>query len=362
MTNGIKCLESDSSGHNNKALQRNDKRENDMSQTTSFQLTHFDPIIVADIGGTNARFAVITDYDVNTNQFSISYQATFPSAQFQSFEAALHCYLEQLTIDTPKRACLAVAGPIKANQVYLTNLGWHFNSQELKDSMRFDELSVINDFAAFAYAAPYLDPEQNIIIKSGQAEQTANIAVMGPGTGFGAACLVRDADGCAVMSCEAGHISLASVTDLDQALIDEMRTELKHVSIEDVFSGRGLARLYRTLAKVRGVTPQNLTAAQVSEMADECDICDATLNHFCDWIGSVSGDLALTFGALGGVFIGGGILPRMSDRLLSSRFVERFTEKGLMSQYAGQIPVTLVVQDNIPLIGAAACIHERYQG
>ncbi|MBE0367551.1 glucokinase [Pseudoalteromonas aurantia] len=333
-----------------------------MSQTTHIQVNKFDPIIVADIGGTNARFAVITQYNCDTYQFTISHQATFPSAQFQSFEAALDCYLAQLSIETPKRACLAVAGPIKANQVYLTNLGWHFNSQELKDTMRFDELSVINDFAAFAYAAPYLDPNKNITIKSGQAEQTANIAVMGPGTGFGAACLVRDINGCAVMSCEAGHISLAPVTDLDRALVNEMRSELQHISIEDVFSGRGLARLYRTMAKVKGITPLNLTAAQVSDKASECEVCDATLNHFCDWIGSVAGDLALTFGALGGVFIGGGILPRMSDRLLSSRFVERFTEKGLMSQYAGQIPVTLVVQDNIPLIGAAACIHERSQG
>jgi glucokinase len=333
-----------------------------MSQTTSYQGTDFDPIIVADIGGTNARFAVITDYDIGTNQFTLFFQATFPSAQFHSFDAALQYYLEQLTIETPKRACLAVAGPIKTNQVYLTNLGWHFNIQALKDSMRFDELAVINDFAAFAYAAPYLDPEKNIIIKPGLAEQTSNIAVMGPGTGFGAACLVRDVDGGAVMSCEAGHISLASVTDLDHKLLDEMRLELKHVSIEDVFSGRGLLRLYRAMAKVKGVIPENLTAAQISEMAPDCEICNATLNHFCDWIGSVSGDLALTFGALGGVYIGGGILPRMSDRLLSSRFVERFTEKGLMSHYAGQIPVTLVIQDNIPLIGAAACIHERYEG
>lgn len=333
-----------------------------MSQTTHFQKNDFDPIIVADIGGTNARFAVITAFNCTTFQFTISHQLTFPSARFESFEAALHCYLEQLSIDTPKRACLAVAGPIKADHVYLTNLGWHFNREDLKTMMRFEQLSVINDFAAFAYAAPYLDRDKNIEVKAGDAEKTSNIAVMGPGTGFGAACLVRDIDGRAVMSCEAGHISLAAVTEVEQVLLKEMRSELAHISIEEVFSGRGLERLYRAMSSIRGGAPLSLSAAEITNNADDCEICSATLDQFCDWFGSVAGDLALTFGALGGVFIGGGILPRMSDRLLSSRFIERFTEKGLMSHYTKQIPVTLVIQDNIPLIGAAACIHERSQG
>ncbi|MCF6435720.1 MULTISPECIES: glucokinase [Pseudoalteromonas] len=330
-----------------------------MTQTTSYQHQDFDPIVVADIGGTNARFAIVTHYCQQTRQFEIQHQITYPSADFQSFEAALTRFLSQLPIDRPKRACLAVAGPIKSQQVYLTNLGWHFGIAPLKEQMQFDELAVINDFAAFAYAAPYLDTKQNLIIKSGQPEPDANIAVMGPGTGFGAACLARDINGSAVMSCEAGHINLAPVTALDRQLLHALRSNLQHVSIESVFSGPGIARLYRAMAEVKGHTPMDLNASQISQLAPECEVCDATLTHFCDWMGSVAGDLALTFGALGGVYIGGGILPRMTDRLLSSRFIERFTEKGLMSQYVGQIPVTLVVQDNIPLIGAAACLHER---
>jgi glucokinase len=334
-----------------------------MSQTTPHSSNNkghvFEPIVVADIGGTNARFAVITQYDSSTNQFVISHQSTYPSAEFPSFESAISRYLNELPIAKPLRACLAVAGPVKAQQVYLTNLGWQFNSQDIKQQFGFSELAVINDFAAFAYAAPYLDPEQNIEIKSGQAQAGANIAVMGPGTGFGAACLARDINGSAVMSCEAGHISLAAVTELDQQLLVALKQDIAHVSVEEVFSGRGLAHLYQAMAKVKGHTAERLSAEQISERAAECEICDATLNHFCDWIGSVAGDLSLTFGALGGVFIGGGILPRMAQRLKSSQFAERFVTKGPMSQYAGQIPVTLVVQENIPLIGAAACLHER---
>jgi glucokinase len=319
----------------------------------------FDPILVADIGGTNARFALITAFDALKNQFIIEHNHTFPSADFGSLENALASYLKTVSYISPKRACLAVAGPIKAGQVHLTNLGWHFSVCEFKQQFNFEQLEVINDFAAFAYASPYLDPNKNITIKAGQADENANIGVMGPGTGFGAACLVRTAYSTSVLSSEGGHISLAPVNDLDAKLIKELRKEHPHVSVETVFSGPGIAHLYKAMAAVKGVSGKNLDAAQISSLANsgECEICDATLNQFCDWIGSVAGDLALAYGALGGLFIGGGILPRMQGRLLESRFVERFSQKGIMSQYTGQIPVTLVTQDNIPLIGAAACLH-----
>lgn len=327
------------------------------TQTT----TEFAPILVADIGGTNARFALITDFNAQTNQFVIEHNLTFPSADFGSLESAISQYFSQISFPKPCRACLAVAGPIKAGQVHLTNLGWHFNVADLKAEFSFEQLEVINDFAAFAYAAPYLDDSQNMAVKAGQADENANIAVMGPGTGFGAACLVRTSQGSAVLSCEAGHITLAAVTELDRRLITELKKQLNHVSVETVFSGPGIAHLYRAMAAVKGVEAKNLDAAQISELATtgQCEVCDATLNQFCDWIGSVAGDLALTFGALGGVFIGGGILPRMQQRLLASRFIERFADKGIMSQYTSQIPVTLVTQDNIPFIGAAACIHVK---
>ena len=323
----------------------------------------FAPILVADIGGTNARFALITAFDPQKKQFVIEHNITFPSADFGSLEAALKHYFSQVPHIQPRRGCLAVAGPIKAGQVHLTNLGWHFSVEQVKAEFNFTQLEVINDFAAFAYAAQYLDPHQNIAVKAGQADTDANIAVMGPGTGFGAACLVRTAQASAVLSCEAGHISLASVNELDIQLITQLRKQLPHISVETVFSGPGIAHLYQAMAAVKGVEAKNLTAAQISDLANsgECDICDATLNQFCDWIGSVAGDLALAFGALGGVYIGGGILPRMHERLLASRFVERFSAKGIMSQYVSQIPVTLVTQDNIPLIGAAACLHVNEQ-
>lgn len=321
--------------------------------------TQFDPILVADIGGTNARFALVTGFDALTNQFIIEHNHTFASAEYGSLESATEYYLSTLPTVALHRACLAVAGPINDGHVHLTNLGWHFNVNGFKKHFNFTQLEVINDFAAFAYATPYLDPKQNVIIKSGQAAKHANIGVMGPGTGFGAACLVRTSQSSAVLSSEGGHISLAPVTELDAKLISALKADHPHVSVETVFSGPGIAHLYKAMTIVKGVAAKNLNAAQISDLANsgECDVCNATLDQLCDWIGSVAGDFALAYGALGGLYIGGGILPRMQSRLLASRFVERFIEKGIMSQYTGQIPVTLVTQKNIPLIGAAACLH-----
>ncbi|MEO2279224.1 glucokinase [Pseudoalteromonas pernae] len=330
------------------------------SSTQAGNKVAFSPILVADIGGTNARFALITDYKNSDNAFVIDHQHTFPSCDFRSFEDAVDAYLAHINSPQILRACLAVAGPVKGEEVMLTNLGWQFNVTALKQRFGFENLQVINDFAAFAYAAPYLSEKDNICVKQGIAQANANIAVFGPGTGFGAACLVRSQGNQAVMSCEAGHISLAPVTELDRQLHAVLRDELQHVSVENVFAGPGIARLYRAMAKVQGKVVNDIDAAQIAELAqtNQCIIAEQTLNHFCDWLGSVAGDIALSFGALGGVYIGGGILPRMQERLLNSRFTERFIAKGVMSQYNNQIPVTLVRQEHIPFIGAAACIHQ----
>ncbi len=329
------------------------KRENDMHHNNAFE-----PIVVADIGGTNARFALVTDFDESTMKFKIEQSQTYPSANYSSLESVLTQYLEFVSSFAPKYACLAVAGPIKGESVRLTNLGWNFVVSDIKREFGFEKLSVINDFAAFAYASPYLDKNDNVKIKNGVSAEKNNIAVIGPGTGFGAAALVINNCQQAVLSCEAGHISLAAVTPLQISLLAELKAEFDHVSVETVFSGIGLTRLYKAMALVNKVDAENLDPAQITQKAldGSCDICMKTLAEFCSWLGCVAGDLALTFGARGGVFIGGGILPRMQQVLLESHFADNFNKKGIMTNFVQDIPVTLVVQDNIPLIGAAACI------
>ncbi len=325
-------------------------------------VSEFSPILVADIGGTNARLGLVTGYNKQNNTFTLDHTHTFPSADFSSLESVVTQYFDLIKPLRPVRACLAVAGPVKGNFVHLTNLGWQFDVDTLARRFDFTALEVINDFAAFAYAAPYLDTSKNVAIKPGTADEQANIAVLGPGTGFGAAALVKNGDNAAVLSCEAGHITLAGVTELDAKLIKEIKKEQNHVSVETVFSGPGLERLYRAMARVQGATVKTYSAAQISELAmsGQCDVCLATLRQFCDWIGSVAGDLALTFGARGGVYIGGGILPRMVTYLQNGAFCERFSNKGIMAPYVSNIPVTLVTQNNIPFIGAAACLISRH--
>ncbi len=328
----------------------------------------FDSMIVADIGGTNARFALITAFDEITSKFEISHFKTYPSVSYASLELVLKEYCEYVCDYSPKRACLAVAGPINGDTVRVTNLGWNFKVSDLKSLFSFEQVEIINDFAAFAYAAPYLSVQDNLIIKTGDisdtTRNTANIAVIGPGTGFGAAALVRNNMQQAVLSCEAGHISLAGVTELDFALLKILKQNHSHVSVETIFSGAGLTRLYQAMATVEQAVSHDYDAADITKLAlsGQCNICEATLKQFCNWLGSVAGDLAMTFGAQGGVFIGGGILPRMQEILLKSEFNLRFINKGIMSQYVKPIPVTLVVQDNIPLIGAAACLHNTTNG
>ncbi|SFD68482.1 glucokinase [Pseudoalteromonas denitrificans] len=321
----------------------------------------FEPIIVADIGGTNARFALVTAFDKSAMKFKIEQAQTYPSADFSSLESALSQYVEFVSFYAPKYACLAVAGPIKGESVRLTNLGWNFVVSDVKQEFGFEQLSIINDFAAFAYAAPYLDKTENLSIKSGYFSDNENIAVIGPGTGFGAAALVKNNQHQTVLSCEAGHITLAAVTQLQFELLAQLKKQYDHVSVETVFSGIGLTRLYQAMAKIEQVEVDELNPSQITQRAldGHCEICLKTLEQFCSWLGSVAGDLALTFGARGGVFIGGGILPRIQHILLDSQFSQNFVKKGIMTNFVQDIPVTLVVQDNIPLIGAAACIANR---
>ena len=317
----------------------------------------FEPILVADIGGTNARFAIATHFNKETNELELAHIKKLSSNEFESFSHVIQAYLDSIP-SVPSRACFAVAGPRKDDTVFLTNLGWQFDVSSIQAEFGFNAFKVINDFAAFAEAAPYISTANNLHVKKGNANTHGNIAVIGPGTGFGAAALVKGEKN-TVLSCEAGHISLAPCNALERQLIAALAERFEHVSVEHVFSGQGLENLYQAMAKVHGVDAKDYDAPKITELAlsQDDEICVKTLNQFCDWIGAVAGDLALTFNATGGVFIGGGILPRFQQTLLASNFTERFNTKGKMQHIVTDIPVTLITQDNIPLLGATASME-----
>ncbi|TQV75059.1 glucokinase [Aliikangiella marina] len=314
------------------------------------------PYIVADIGGTNARFGLVTSIDKVSRQFTVENQQTFPSAEFDGLEDAVSCYKDTLSGESVSGACLAVAGPVAGENIKLTNLNWSFTVPKAQDALGLSKLQVINDFAAYAYAVQYLDPLCLTTINQGEAVEGCPIAVVGPGTGFGVAALVKGGGKVSVVASEGGHMSLAANTALQAAIKEQLSRKYELVSIEKVFSGPGLRHLYHALAAVEGAKPEPYRTADISQRAlDGSDeMCQRTLALFCSWLGAVTGDLALALGAKGGVYLSGGILPRIVDFLKASDFQTSFKSKDQMSHYLTDIPVKLVTQGNSALLGAAA--------
>ena len=321
----------------------------------------FTPYVVADIGGTNARFGLVTSVDDPEHKFVIENQKTFASAEFDSIDKAVERYRETLGGEKISGACLAVAGPVAGDHIKLTNLNWNFCISETQQNLALSRLQIINDFAAYAYAISYLDSAMMRPINAGEAIADSPVAVVGPGTGFGVAALVKQNGHTNILASEGGHMSLAANTPLQAAIKEQLSRKYSLVSIERVFSGPGLRHLYHALAAVEGRKAKELRTSEISQLAlDGSDeMCQRTLALFCSWLGSVTGDLALALGARGGVFLGGGILPRIADFLLASEFQQSFSAKDQMSHYLEGIPVNLVTEGNSALLGAAAWFEDN---
>lgn len=311
------------------------------------------PFIVADIGGTNSRFGLVTGY--SDNCYQIINKQKYPSIQFSGIEQATQHYIDSLNGETFCGACLAVAGPIAGNDVHLTNLNWRFRTSQVQKDLGLKSLEIINDFAAYAFAAP-LVPKQNLLqLNEGRIIEQCPVTVVGPGTGFGVASLVPFTQEQNVVAAEGGHMTIAAKTRLQTEVINALAKEFSHVCVETILSGPGLRNLYRALNHVEGQNMPQLRAAQITENAllDKDSLAYRTLSLFCLWLGQVSGDLALSLGARGGVYLGGGILVRITEFLKHSEFMFGFTDKGKLHQYLEDIPVNLITEGNSALLGAA---------
>lgn len=318
-------------------------------------------LLVADIGGTNARFGLV-ELGLGAEQsnpaagFLANRQITLKCAEHTGIAAMAKAYCAQLGIDVPKYACLAVAGPIENGQVKMTNLDWSISIEDMRTELDMKSLFVINDFAALAYATPFLKPHELLPLHKGTADPQAVIAVFGPGTGFGMAALVPDNDDWKILPTEGGHCSFAPTNDKEQAIRAFAARQFDHVSIEDLISGRGLVTIYKALADLAGKAAEDLTPADVSTRAinNEDALCRDALETFCLMLGSVAGDKALSLGAKGGVFLGGGIIPKIANFINPTTFAERFTNKRPMSGYLDDIPVSMIINDKAALVGTAA--------
>ena len=306
--------------------------------------------LVGDVGGTNARFALV-DAEGRVRNLHV-----YEAAKYDTLNDVIADFLERtMGRKRPPRAVIAVAGPVMDGEIEFTNLDWQVSEGDLLAQFEFEGVRLINDFCAQALACPLLTPvEQRALGPAIKGASGAPVVVLGAGTGFGAAGLARGDRGDIAIAGEGGHAAFAPTDEVEFAAWKRLNARYGRVSIERLMSGQGLFDLYETVCEVRGVAPRLADQIAVTEAGNAGDeLAAETLDRFCGILGAVAGDLALTFGARGGVFISGGIAPRMSERLAKGTFRTRFEDKGRLSAFVEQIPTSLVLHPYPAIIGAA---------
>lgn len=315
--------------------------------------------LVGDIGGTNARFAVA---EISSSQIRLHHPASVRCADFHGAEPAIADYLNRSGLDRPRSAVIAMAGPVTAGEAATTNGAWRLSETSLRDE-GFELARLINDYAALAFAAGRLGDEDLATIGphvSGEPGHT--LAVVGAGTGFGVSGLARDGRTETPVVTEGGHAGFAPGDEVEVEVLEALLERYSRVSVERILSGPGLADLHWALGRIRGWPGEPLEAPAIvarGSVGDER--CRETLERFCAIYGAVAGDIALAFGARGGVFIAGGIAPRILSVLQAGAFRARFEAKGRMSGYMAGIPTRAVTHPYAALVGAAAACPEPSQ-
>jgi glucokinase len=312
----------------------------------------YNRILVGDVGGTHARFAVVELSRAGPWRILQRLDLAEP---FATFNDALRSYFERAGVTPlPRLAAIAVAGPVSAGAARFTNRGWDISEQALRE-LGFERALLINDFAALALAVDLLDEKHlHTIGPQIKGIEGGTITILGAGTGFGVSCLARYRDLAVPMATEGGHMSFAPSDADELAVLQLMWKQSGRVSIERILSGDGLEHLHRALEQLAGRARSELTAAEISAAAlrDEAGP-SAALAMFCSIFGAVAGDMALAHGARGGVYIAGGIAEKIAEFLIQSPFRRRFEDKGRLTPYVAAIPTRLIVYPDIALLGAA---------
>jgi glucokinase len=309
--------------------------------------------LLADIGGTNARFALQQAGGEGFADIEVLACSNYPA-----IGDAVRAYLGKaaargLATQGLRHAAIAIANPVESDMVCMTNHCWRFSISELKSGLALDTLVVVNDFAALAMALPHLKAGQRERIGGGVEQPGKPIGLIGPGTGLGVSGVIPCGGRWVALAGEGGHASFAPVTRQEMAILHALWEEYGHVSAERLLSGPGLALIHRTLSGER------LAAPEITQRALEGNAaCRETVEAFCAVLGSVAGNVALTLGATGGMYIGGGIVPRLGPLFAGSRFRERFEDKGRLSGYLARIPTWLVTEDYPALRGVAAMLDD----
>jgi glucokinase len=317
--------------------------------------------LVGDIGATHARFGLISP------EGKLLFTRTLADEDYPTIDDALTAFIaERGALPSPRQAAIAIASPITGDRVVMTNHPWSFSVSALKSRFGFDRLEAINDFTALALALPRLAQEDRVVIGGGAPVLGTPIGVLGPGSGLGVSGLIPSGTGWIALTGEGGHATMSPYTDRESVVLDHMRRHFDHVSAERVLSGPGLVNLYNTLAELDGVPARGYTAAQITDLAASGadPLCVETTAMFCAMLGTLAGNLALTLGARGGVYIGGGIVPKLGRTFEESAFRQRFEEKGRFHTYLASIP-TFVVTHPLPAFlgcGALLAVEQPNKG
>jgi len=311
--------------------------------------------LVADVGGTHARFA---------SQFAprapLVEAGRYACADFPSLQDALRHHLDERRLPQPAEAAIGIATPITGDAVRMTNNAWSFSIAQMKASLGLQRLLVINDFTALALALPALPTTDLQAIGGGTAQAGGAMALIGAGTGLGVSGLLRaDEDGSYVpIAGEGGHVSLSTASEEEDAVLRVLRGRFGHVSAERVLSGPGIENLYRALAELRGQPAVLANASAVTGAAHGDALAMDALRFFCSLLGQAAGNLALTLGARGGVYIGGGIVPKLGAAFDAALFRQRFEDKGRFAAYLAAIPTWLIrSSDQAALLGASRALE-----
>ncbi|OGV39639.1 MAG: glucokinase [Legionellales bacterium RIFCSPHIGHO2_12_FULL_42_9] len=321
--------------------------------------------IVADIGGTNARFACVDLENPILNEMALSKIAVYPCSNFKDLETAVRFYQREHALLVVKHVAIAVASLVAGDVVTMTNLSWQFSISELKHRLGLLDLHVLNDFVAQAMSLPFLSEHEKIQIGSGRVDARHNRVILGPGTGLGVAYLVPTEQGMTPIASEGGHIEWAPYTDQEWFIKQFLVKQYHHVSHERLLSGPGLENLYVALATFRGQNVDFLSAVEITDRAlsQSCPLAVATVQQFLACLGSIAADCAFTLNTLGGVYLTGGIVPKLLPLIEGSEFRARFEMKGRHSSFKEQSIATFVLAVLWPgLIGAAGYIKQKIKG
>jgi glucokinase len=314
--------------------------------------------LLADIGGTHARFAWQQESGA-----PLKYVQVLQCCNHAGLSEAAHYWLQTNHLPAPRQASIAVACPVNSDLIKLTNNDWSFSVQSIQSQLDLERLLVVNDFTALALALPMLEHQHLFplgLVEQLPFQRREPVALLGAGTGLGVSGLLPNPKGgWTALSGEGGHISLAVHNALQRDVWTILQARLGHVSAEDVLSGQGLVNLYSCLLTLEsGCWPDlQINPSAITNLASQKDpLALKTLGLFVDWLGSTAGDLALTLGAVGGVYIGGGISPRLRSFLETSTFRSSFESKGRFSSYLSSIPIWLIDAPVSPALEGASTL------